>query len=125
MAKHTFTIDAIVILPEHIHALWTLPDGDADYSTRWMLIKTKLTRSLHRSGVSGPIWQARYWEHLIRDEADFAAHADYIHYNPVKHEYVKAPIDWPWSSFRRWVELGRYPIDWGAAVKIPVSIGRE
>lgn len=120
---HPFHIDAMVVLPEHLHAIWTLPAGDADYPTRWALIKAGFSRRLEkferisvsrsRKGERG-IWQRRYWEHQIRDENDFARHVDYIHYNPVKHGYVSAPCDWPHSSFHRFVRDGTLPADWGA-----------
>jgi putative transposase len=126
MAGHPFHIDALVVLPDHLHTLWTLPEGDADYPTRWMLVKTRVTRALRAGDVKGPVWQARYWEHLIRDEADFAAHADYIHYNPVRHGHARSPAEWPWSSFKRWVETGRYPADWGGSgIVLPEGVGRE
>lgn len=119
---HLFHIDAMVVLPEHLHAIWTLPAGDTDYSTRWALIKAGFSRrrakvervsaSRSRKGERG-IWQRRYWEHQIRNEDDFARHVDYIHYNPVKHGYVSAPRDWPHSSFHRFVREGILPADWG------------
>jgi putative transposase len=99
---HPFHIDAVVVLPEHIYAIWTLPQGDTDYPTRWALIKAGFSRKLpktecinasrNKKGERG-IWQRRYWEHLIRDENDLARHVDYIHYNPVKHGYVNSPCD--------------------------------
>jgi putative transposase len=113
-----FKIDAWVVLPDHMHAIWTLPADDFDFSTRWGMIKAGFTRSCGHAHVSAPgrnagVWQPRFWEHVIRDEADFAAHMDYTHYNPVKHGYVKRVIDWPHSSFHRCVRQGRYPDDWG------------
>jgi putative transposase len=118
---HPFTIDAIVILPDHLHALWTLPADDSDFSTRWRLIKTIFSRGLHltervspsrsRKGERG-IWQRRFWEHTIRDSGDFARHVDYIHFNPVKHRYVERVQDWPFSSFDRMVRLGCCPREW-------------
>ena len=113
-ARRPFQIDAICVLPDHLHCLWTLPDGDSDYSTRWRLIKTRFTKG-HSAICAPPIWQKRYWEHLIRDEPDFRRHVDYIHYNPVKHGLVERPLDWKYSSFRKWVEYGHYPADWGAS----------
>jgi putative transposase len=119
--RHPFTVDAIVILPEHIHAIWTLPEGDSDFALRWRLIKTAFSRCLpngeRRSesriskGERG-IWQRRYWEHLIRDEADFSRHVDYIHINPIKHSLVSCVADWPHSSFHRYVREGILPADW-------------
>jgi putative transposase len=118
---HPFTIDAMVVLPDHLHAVWTLPEGDADFATRWRLIKSAFSRSLTggerisdsraAKGERG-IWQRRYWEHTIRDEDDFARHVDYIHINPVKHRLVARVRDWPYSSFHRLVKLGAYPEDW-------------
>lgn len=115
--RHPFVIDAIVVLPDHIHALWTLPAGDHDFSMRWRLVKHKFS-----VGAAAPInhrgekqiWQRRFWEHLIRDADDWANHMDYIHYNPVKHGYVCRPSDWPYSSFARCVERGWYSPEWGA-----------
>jgi putative transposase len=120
--RHPFVIDAIVMMPDHLHTIWTLPSGDTDYSTRWRLIKTTFSRSLpggeRRSasrfakGERG-IWQRRYWEHTIRDERDFERHMDYIHFNPVKHGWVNRVVDWPHSSFHRYLRLGVYLEDWG------------
>jgi putative transposase len=114
-----FTIDAWVVLPEHMHAIWTLPVDDSDFSTRWGRIKAGFTRHagvahLSASGRDGGLWQPRFWEHLIRDEADFAAHMDYLHYNPVRHRHVVRAIDWPYSSLHRCVRDGVYAEDWGA-----------
>jgi putative transposase len=124
---HPFTIDAIVILPEHLHCIWTLPPGDNDYPMRWRLIKARFSMSLttdeaisesrKRKSERG-IWQRRYWEHCIRNERDYHNHLDYIHYNPVKHGYVQAAKDWPYSSFRQWVQRGIYPENWAAAPDI-------
>ena len=108
--RRPFTVDAVVVLPDHLHCLWTLPPDDADYSTRWRLIKTRVTRT-HGAGQS--LWQPRYWEHLIRDESDYRQHVEYIHYNPVKHGYAARPSEWPYSSFRRYVREGLYADDWG------------
>jgi len=119
---HPFTIRASVVLPEHIHCLWELPAGDADYSTRWRQIKSAFSKALPRDErISASrarksergIWQRRFWEHSVRDDADYAAHFDYIHYNPVKHGWVRRVQDWPYSSFHRYVALGVYPLDWG------------
>ncbi|MCP5159691.1 MAG: transposase [Gammaproteobacteria bacterium] len=121
--RHPFRIDAVVILPDHLHCLWTLPLDDADYSTRWMLIKSHFTRRCPASlkTIRSPalrhkreqtIWQRRYWEYQIRDDQDFERHCDYIHYNPVKHGHTTRVADWPHSSFRRFVENGLYPLDW-------------
>jgi REP-associated tyrosine transposase len=119
--RHPFAIDAIAVLPDHLHAIWTLPEGDTDFSTRWSLIKAGFSRGLPKGErVSRSrcrkreraIWQRRYWEHTLRDERDFARHADYIHFNPVKHGHVRRVQDWPFSSFHRMVRLGIYPEDW-------------
>lgn len=120
--RHPFHIDAIVVLPEHLHTVWTLPPGDADYPTRWALIKAGFSRRLPKveritssriaKGERG-IWQRRYWEYQIRDEGDYARHIDYIHYNPVKHGHAQTPIDWPHSSLHRYVRGGILPVDWG------------
>src|SRR5947209_4229165 len=125
LSRHPFTIDAIVVLPDHLHAVWTLPDGDADFALRWRLIKSAFSRAVPygepvsqsriAKGERG-IWQRRYWEHTLRDEKDFAQHVDYIHFNPVKHGHVTRVHDWPYSSFRRMVKLGIYPHDWGGDV---------
>lgn len=122
-AMHPLHIDAMVVLPDHLHALWTLPVSDDDYPTRWMLIKAGFSRQLPKTerrsasrqakGERG-IWQRRYWEHLIRNDRDFERHAGYIHYNPVKHRLVQRVADWPWSSFHRWVRQGLLPLNWGA-----------
>ena len=124
--RHPFTIEAIVVLPDHLHAIWTLPEGDADFAVRWRLIKSAFSRgvvtgervSASRVGrKERGIWQRRYWEHTLRDEEDFARHANYIHFNPVKHGHVRRVIDWPHSSFHRMVRLGIYPADWaGTAI---------
>jgi putative transposase len=119
--RHPFTIEAIVVLPEHLHAIWTLPEGDPDFALRWRQIKAAFARqvpggervssSRADKGERG-IWQRRYWEHTLRDEADFVRHSDYIHFNPVKHGRVNRVKDWPYSSFHRMVRLGLYPEDW-------------
>lgn len=118
---HPFTIDACVVLPDHLHSVWTLPEGDDDFSTRWRLIKSIFTRSLPvgerrskarvRGGERG-IWQRRFWEHTIRDDEDFAAHVDYVHFNPVKHGYVREVTAWPHSTFKSCVRRGLYPDSW-------------
>ena len=119
--RHPFTIDAFIVLPDHLHAIWTLPEGEADFALRVQLIKATFSRGLarrewvslsrSRKGERG-IWQRRYWEHTLREEEDFARHADYIHFNPVKHGHVGRVVDWPHSSFHRMVRLGLYPADW-------------
>ncbi|WP_160077351.1 transposase [Pseudomonas sp. 8AS] len=121
MLRHPWHIDAIVILPDHLHALCTLPANDANFSLRWRLIKTGFSRALPRDERISPsrqskgergVWQRRYWEHRIRDEDDFRRHVDYIHHNPRKHGHVQCVADWPWSSFHRYVQAGLLPADW-------------
>ena len=113
-----FVTNAIVVLPDHIHCIWTLPPDDADYARRWKGIKQRCTSRLRRHGiVRGEIWQRNYWEHLVRDQDDLRRHLDYIHYNPVKHGLCGRPADWPASSFRRYVAEGVYPLDWGGPVE--------
>jgi len=107
--RHPFEIVGMVILPDHLHALWRLPAGDSDFSIRWRLIKTHMTRY---AGQGKRLWQARYGEHAIRDEHDLSHHLDYLHWNPVKHGLVERVQDWPWSSFHRYVAAGVYPVDW-------------
>lgn len=109
-----FVIDGIVVLPDHLHCIWSLPHGDANFPTRWRLIKTWFSKH-YQPGRTG-WWQNRYWEHLIRDERDWQQHMDYIHYNPVKHGLVTRVEDWPYSSFARCVEKGWYEANWGTSV---------
>ncbi len=120
-AKSPFHIDAWVVLPEHMHCVWTLPENDLDYSGRWRAIKMGFSKSLpaveRRSSVminrgERGIWQNRFWEHTIRDDRDYAAHMDYTHFNAVKHGLVQNAADWPYSSFRRCIAKGIYPGDW-------------
>lgn len=123
MHKRSFEIEAIVILPDHLHTLWILPETDDDYSTRWSNIKRYFSTAC--VGVTGdvlksrqskrnkPVWQNRFWEHTIQNERDRQNHMDYIHYNPVKHGLVKSPGEWPYSSFRRSVKKGWYEESWG------------
>lgn len=136
--RHTFRIRAFVLLPDHIHCIWTLPENDNDFSMRWGLIKGYFSRQCqdkykeHQSasrlnkGEQG-VWQQRFWEHQIRDEVDFIRHVEYIHYNPVKHGLVNSPNAWPYSSFHRYVKQGIYDNDWGAGTKInfDADVGHE
>lgn len=124
-ARHPFRIEAIVVLPDHLHAIWTLPEDDTDFATRWGLIKASFSRAIPAGEkISGSriskgergIWQRRFWEHGIRDDEDLRRHVDYIHWNPVKHGYVEQAKDWPYSSFHRFVERGLLPVDWGSAM---------
>jgi putative transposase len=121
-----FSIDGWVLLPDHLHCIWTLPEGEGDFSTRWSQIKRSVSRSCPdialdpgcrrasaRKRRESTIWQRRFWEHKIRDEVDFERHLDYIHFNPVRHGYVDRAIDWPHSTFHRYVRNGVYPADWG------------
>ncbi len=135
-----FRVDAMVLLPDHLHCIWILPSGDSDFPTRWRKIKELFTRAYlaegreeaavlsgeARKGLRG-VWQPRFWEHALRDDTDHTNHADYIHYNPVKHGYVLCPHAWDWSTFHRWVARGAYPLNWccicnGGDPKIP-SLG--
>ena len=125
-ASRPFQIDAWVLLPDHLHCIWTLPEGDFDFSTRWMMIKRKVSiacaahygradwltasKLKHREST---LWQRRFWEHQIRDDEDYTRHMDYLHFNPVKHGLVAQARDWPYSSFHRHVEDGRYAENWG------------
>jgi putative transposase len=120
--RHPFETVAVCILPDHLHALWSLPQGDTDFSLRWSLIKSGFSRGLpgytprNSSKIirrERRIWQRRYWEHAIRDDADLERHVDYVHFNPVKHGHVSQVCDWPYSSFHRYVAHGMLPPDWG------------
>ena len=122
--QHPFEMVAWVVMPDHIHAIWQLPESDAAYSTRWALIKAGFSRviptterireSREGKGARG-IWQRRFWEHLIRDDKDLQRHVDYTHYNPVKHGYVRNAVDWPFFSIHRYVRLGWVASDWGCS----------
>ncbi|MFN3789777.1 REP-associated tyrosine transposase [Massilia sp.] len=119
-----FETDAMVLMPDHLHCIWTLPDGDANFSMRWSQIKHDVSyacRDLYEASLStsrrrqreASIWQRRFWEHQIRDEIDMERHVDYIHFNPVKHGFVNAASKWPYSTFARYVRDGVYEQDWG------------
>jgi putative transposase len=141
--KRPFTIEAQVALPDHLHAIWTLPDGDCDYPTRWRQIKEAFTRGWAPCPPSGrrlpardarrrargeqTVWQHRYWEHLVRNGRDLSAHVEYIHFNPVRHGFVSAPRDWPHSTFSDWVARGLYDADWGSQgpPELPAWTGHE
>ena len=125
-ARFPFTIDAVCLLPDHIHCIWMLPEGDANYSVRWKEIKRLFTKGyLEQIGPGearnasrlsrgeAAVWQRRFWEHTLRDQEDLAHHRDYIHFNPVKHGLVQSVSAWPWSSFHRYVRIGYYPRGWG------------
>ena len=121
-----FETVAVCVLPDHIHCIWALPEGDADFSTRWSRIKSGVSRGLDPGKSRSAskmvkrekgIWQRRYWEHAIRDDADLERHVDYIHFNPVKHGHVTRVTDWPHSSFHRYVDDGLLSADWGGDMK--------
>ncbi|MBV07718.1 MAG: transposase [Rubinisphaera sp.] len=127
-----FEIPAIVVLPDHIHTIWELPRDDSNFSIRWSWLKKELTkRYLKEGGIEQPIslsrernrrrgvWQRRYWEHVIKDEDDYEAHFDYIHWNPVKHGYVQCPSEWKYSLIHRWIERGIYDARWGCGQTTP------
>ncbi len=124
--RFPFTTEAICLLPDHLHCIWQLPENDADYSIRWKEIKRIFTKEYllrvgpgaernnsHLKRGEAAIWQRRFWEHVIRDEDDLVRHVEYIHYNPVKHGLVARAMDWPWSSFHRYVKLGLCDQNWG------------
>lgn len=107
-----FYINAWVVLPEHMHCIWTLPDNEYDFSCRWREIKKRFSKTLRLNQV----WQPRFWEHTLRDERDYHHHIDYIYLNPIKHGWVKQVSEWPFSSFHRDVRLGLYPENWAGEV---------
>ena len=123
--QHPFVIEAIVVLPDHLHVMMTLPQDDADFPNRLSLIKRRFTTAVAKAGTAirrhpnGEIalWQRRFWEHTIRNENDFERHVNYIHFNPIKHELVTKVRDWPYSSFHRYVRLGLLPRDWAGDVR--------
>jgi len=128
-----FHIDAWVVLPDHLHCVWTLPPEDADYATRWKNIKTAFSKQLPATEASSDaharpqergIWQRRYWEHTIRDDRDYEAHVDYCHINPLKHGLVTAVLDWPFSTFHRYVQAGIYPADWAGQL-LDLQVGER
>ncbi|HED32800.1 MAG TPA: transposase [Gammaproteobacteria bacterium] len=130
--RYPFRLDAMVVLPEHLHALLTLPPGDNDFAGRWTLIKSGFSRQLPKQepvnksrkckGERG-IWQRRYWEHLIRDDNDFEHHVNYIHYNPVKHGYVKQPVDWKYSTIHQFIEKGLLDKNWSCCPDEKTNFG--
>lgn len=122
--RHPFEIIAMAVMPEHLHTIWQMPPGDADFALRWALIKSAFSRAIPKheyisksreSKRERGIWQRRYWKHMIRDDNDLEGHVDYIHYNPVKHGLVQRAIDWPHSSIHRYVRLGWLNENWGTA----------
>jgi putative transposase len=129
-----FHIDAWVVLPDHIHCIWTLRPDDDDFSGRWRELKKSFSKAFPATGHRPPvrqrraergIWRRRFWEHTIRDDADYASHMDYVHFNPVKHGCAKHPADWPFSSFHRAVANGLYPADWNAGTAEPLDRGER
>lgn len=124
-AEKPFEILGWVLLPDHLHAVWKMPENDNDFSGRWSMIKryfsqkwltqnephSQRTRRMQDKREPG-IWQRRFWEHLIRDQNDMANHMDYVHYNPIKHGLVQCPHHWPYSTFHRWVKEGACREDW-------------
>ena len=115
--ERPFETLAMVVMPDHLHCIWRLPPADADFSTRWLLIKQHMTHRLAgRIGVR-TLWQPRFWEHALRDEADLETHTHYIHFNPVKHGLVQQVAQWPYSTFHRFVKSGVYLPDWGVGVE--------
>jgi putative transposase len=130
--RHPFQIEAIVILPNHLHCIWTLPPDDADFSVRWNLIKGQFSRSISQGERRSKsrikrrergLWQRRFWEHLIRDEEDLIKHIEYIHWNPVKHGWVQKVSDWPHSSFHHFVARGVCLPNWGHDGKFEIQAG--
>lgn len=124
MRSYPLYIDAHVILPDHLHCIWTLPDGDRDFSTRWRLLKSHFTRHYQHATPGHSPWQNKFWEHVIRDMKDMNNHIDYIHYNPVKHGLAQSPVEWTFSSIHRYIVDGLYspklgasePLSWDACV---------
>ena len=144
--RHPFTIKAWVLLPDHIHCIWELPENDHDYSMRWGYLKKTFTQQIRKTGgaefkrlvgTAHPtmsrkrhreevIWQRRFWEHMIRDDEDYRRHCDYIHFNPVKHGLVNFPTDWPYSTLHGFIRQGVYSKSWGTGkVEILGGIGGE
>ncbi|MFH1382933.1 MAG: transposase [Chloroflexota bacterium] len=129
--QHPFIVEAVVILPDHLHTIWTLPDGECDFSTRWNLIKGAFSRQYVepynspsascRKKRERTVWQRRFWEHLVRSQDELNRLCDYIHYNPVKHGLAESPADWPHSTFKEFVAKGLYPQDWGLTVNKELS----
>ena len=118
--ERPFKIDAWVVLPDHMHAIWTLHGDDQDYSGRWRKIKKGFTRAHPGKDT---VWQPRFWEHAIRNERDYQAHMDYVHINPVKHGLVQRVADWPHSTFHRLAEAGLYPTDWAGGDHDDIDAG--
>ena len=129
--RHPFYMDAVVVMPNHLHCIWTLPEGDADYSLRWRLLKAFFSRGIPKDEVISNsrekrrergIWQRRFWTHLLTDQEDYNQHFDYIHWNPVKHGWVKKVHEWEYSSFHRAVEDGLYSLEWGHSGEFVIDV---
>ena len=121
-ASHPFSLVAMVVLPDHLHTIWRLPENDSDYSLRWSLLKAGFSRRMDKTEPIAPsralkrergLWQRRFWEHQIRDEDDLARHIDYIHYNPVKHGWSDSPVTWPHTTLHGYIARGLLPKNWG------------
>ncbi|MBI4693246.1 MAG: transposase [Gammaproteobacteria bacterium] len=132
LATRPFRIDAIVVLPEHLHSIWTLPPGDEDFSTRWRMIKADFSRGVPRleritasrsSRRERGIWQRRFWARALTNQVDFNRHMDYVHWNPVKHGHAVRPVDWPYSSLGRLVDAGVYEREWALAGELDIEAG--
>src|SRR5436309_2300847 len=132
--RYPFRINAFVVLPDHVHAIWTLPEGDSDFAMRWRLIKIQFSKSIpsieplskvRRARGERGVWQRRFWEHLIRDDEDYRRHVEYCYINPVKHGLVRRVRDWPHSSFHRDVRAGLFPLDWAGDVSAAGSFGER
>jgi putative transposase len=131
--ERPFSIDAAVVLPDHLHIIATLPVMDSNFPGRWRRFKGLFTRLVaKRSGAGAQnergeyaLWQPRYWEHTIRDEADLTRHIDYIHFNPVKHKVVSQVVAWPYSSFHHYVRQGVLPRDWGGDIAMDSRFGER
>ncbi|MEC8428754.1 MAG: transposase [Pseudomonadota bacterium] len=122
-ARFPFHIEAAVIMPDHLHMIWTLPEEDADFSTRWRLIKRRFSDGCSkRIQLKGSIWQRRFWEHQIRDSSDLENHINYIHYNPVKHGYVATPSNWRHSSIHKYIGANIIPSNWGCSAQTEQSL---
>ncbi len=137
-ASLPFEIVAWVLMPEHLHCIWRLPEGDADFSKRWAMIKRTVSKQcghlveidagLGQSKLArneSVVWQRRFWEHQIRDDLDLQRHVDYIHYNPVKHGHAASVADWPYSTFHRYVQQGVYPLDWAGGAGDIREVGEQ
>jgi putative transposase len=135
LAERPVETTAMVLLPDHLHMIWRMFEGDKDYSTRIAMIKKRVTTAFLAAGgteMAVPpgkrrkryrgVWQPKFWEHTIKNARDFHMHVDYIHLNPVKHGLVERVGDWPWSSFHRYVRRGWYEPDWQGRVDLPASV---